>query len=1003
MEFTNINVKSHYSLLNSTLKVDDIINFALNNDFKYVSICDQHYFSCALELIVKAKENNLIPLLGLEIPLKKDDFSVKICAFALNYQGFKNLEKLSSLLVSKNEGYLKESEFITYQDGLIVIIDLLASSVYQNYLLNDEIQLSDLTLINNLFDNYYYFIENDHEFKDKYQAISNNSQCLIADSKHYLTKNDHDLYNMLNAIRDSKLIDKNLLKQKGNLFLNTYEQIKEKYSSDEIINTDKFLNQFNGYDLVFNYTLPLYKDNQNEINDYLKKLSYRGLQKRLNNEIDVVYQKRLLYELDVVKQMGYSNYFLIVYDYVLFAKKNNILVGPGRGSSAGSLIAYCLGITDVDPIKNDLIFERFLNPERISLPDIDVDFQDDKRNELIEYLKAKYHQDNIAHIITFGTFQAKNSIRDLARVLDYPNYRVDLILKLIPNILNVKLRPLLESSNQLQILLNANSDLDYLYHKAIALEDVNRHISTHAAGIIISNKKVIEYAPIINGINDTLMIQYSMDYIENIGLYKMDILGLRNLSIISNILERIDNPIKLSDIKINDQKTLSLISKGQTLGVFQFESAGVIKVLKKMKVDSIDDMVATTALFRPGPMQYIDEYIDRKNNNKPYSFIHEDLKSVLKNTYGIIVYQEQIMQICQIMAGFSLAKADIVRKGMAKKDEQLLLNIKNEFIDSALKRGYSLEIATKVYDIILLFSDYGFNKAHAYAYALLGYYLAYLKVNYPNAFYESVLSANTYNINKLKQYFFEMKQLKLKIKNPQINISTAEYIYYNNEFIMPLLAIKGVGEGNVVNIINERVKNGPYLDYLDCLIRLIKIKIGIKMIETLIYAGALDEFEYNRTTMIENLEKVLNYAQIAMPNDEQYSLELDFIPKPKIIKYQEENSVIAKELDVLGLYVSKHPLDVYESTYPDLNITNFSTNKQALVYIDHIKEIRTKKGELMSFIQVSDQVDTKTLVVFPSVYQKYKARLSNKKAVVIKGKIDEKDQNNIIVNEIEIL
>lgn len=1007
MDFTNINVKSHYSLLNSSLKVSDIINFAISNDFKYVSICDQNYFSGALEFYFQAKKNNLIPIIGLEIILKNNEKLTKFCAYAYNYYGFKNLEKISSHLLLNNNLFINEENLIKHKDGLIFVIDLLSSTIYQNYLLNEKIDKDDLVYLHSLFSNdFFYFIENDKDFKANFIKTSNNNNCIISPSKHYLKNDDHDLFLMLNAIKENKTIDKRLLNLNGNLYLNTYEEIKKLYDSDEIIITDKFLKQFNLYELKNDYTLPLYKESQAKNNEYLKKLSYKGLQKRLNNKINETYLNRLIYELDVVIKMGYSNYFLVVYDYVLYAKKNEILVGLGRGSSAGSLIAYCLGITEVDPIENNLFFERFLNPERISLPDIDVDFQDDKRDQVIDYLKSKYGDKNIGHIATYGTFQAKNTIRDLGRVLDYPSYRIDLILKLIPvedKKSKIRLKSVLENSNQLQILLNANEDLAYLYNKAIALEDVNRHISTHAAGIIIADKELVNYAPIIKGINDTLMIQYTMDYIEEIGLYKMDILGLKNLSILSNILNRIENKIQLSDISLDDKKTLTLVSRGQTLGIFQFESDGVIKVLKKMKVDSINDMVATTALFRPGPMKYIDEYISRKNNNKPYDFIHNDLKPILKSTYGIIVYQEQIMQIVQVMANFSLSKADIIRKGMAKKDKKILENIKSDFINSSLNNGYSLDVATKVYEMILLFSDYGFNKAHAYSYALLGYYLAYLKVNYPNAFYESILSANTYNINKLKQYFYEMKQLNLKIVNPDINISTLDYIYKDNKFIMPLLSIKGLGENNVINIINERNENKEYLDYISCVVRLIKAKIGIKLIESLIYAGAFDSFEYNRSTMIENLEKVFNYAQLVSIDDKQYTLEIDFIPQPKIIKYKQDYDIINKELEYLGLYVSNHPLDVYQDKYSSLTINNFTINKRALVFIDFIKEIRTKKGELMAFLNVSDQINNITIVLFPNVYSKYKSSLSIKKAILVNGKFDEKDSNNIIASEIEVL
>ncbi|MDH6603904.1 DNA polymerase-3 subunit alpha [Bacilli bacterium PM5-9] len=1001
MKITNLNVKSHYSLLSSTLKIDDIIQNALNNKYEYVALVDYSYFCGALEFIIKAKENNLFPIIGLEFDVSIDDSKQRIIGYAKNTKGFKNLEKISSLILLSDNKCLDYQEFIKYTDDLIIIVDLEHTTLYKNYLLNTEISLSDIDYLKNNFKiKYFYFNQNDTTFINNIKNYSDLIE-IIASKISYEKQEDASLQYLLECIDKQEEADSLKIKALGDQHLLSYDEILNKYNEEIILNTKDFIKQFEVIDLDFNYTLPLYK---NDVDEYIKKLSFKGLIKRLNtNDIPQSYLDRLKYELDVIVKMGYSNYFLVVYDYVLFARKNNILVGPGRGSSAGSLVAYCLGITNVDPIENKLLFERFLNPERISLPDIDVDFQDDKREDLISYLKDKYGYDNIAHIITFGTFQAKNSIRDLGRVLKIPNVRLDMILRLIPNVLNVRLSELILNSKELQVVLQANDDLNYVYKHAIKLEGINRHISTHAAGIIISDKSIVEYAPVLKGLNDTLMIQYNMDYLEKIGLYKMDILGLKNLSILSDILNDLEKPLNLLDIPLNDQKTLNLMSSGNTLGIFQFESAGVIKVLKKMKIDTINDMVATTALFRPGPMQYINEYIARKNNEKSFDYLHPDLEDILKETYGIIVYQEQIMQICQKMAGFSLAKADIVRKGMAKKDEKLLQEIKDDFITNSIKNGYTKEIANKVYDMILLFSNYGFNKAHAYSYALLGYYLAYLKANYPKVFFKNILSANVYNVSKLKAYLYEMKQYKLNIKEPNINKSNIEFYVEDNDFVLPLIAIKGLGENNANAIIEERNSNGSFDNFMDTIIRLNKIKINKNIIENLIYAGAMDCFEYNRKTMIENLDKIERYIDINKVNDDQIMLDLVGVPKPTIVKYVEDSHALNKELELLGLYLSNHPLDKYINKYPNAILENITDENSALVIVDTIKEIRTKKGELMAFIGVSDLIESKTLVVFPRTYQKYKSKVQVKDIILIRGKVDEKDNSNIILKALQIL
>ncbi|MEG0283971.1 MAG: DNA polymerase III subunit alpha [Erysipelotrichales bacterium] len=999
MKFTNLNVRSHYTLLNSTLKVDDIINNAIDNDYNYVAISDYNSFSYALELYFKAKKHNLTPIFSLSFSVQLGDKLLDVSAYALNFKGFKNLEKISSIISLSNQP-LSIEQYNQYKDNIVIVIDILSSTLYQDFLLNEKINNKIYLEYKEVFDNFYYSFSNylDTNFINKFRAIHLHENEIYASRINYKKNEDASLHYLLRCIDTGEKASKLLLKQNGgNHFINRDDL--DKLNKDILSNTSNFISLFSSISLPVYDSLPLYKKDEAEIRNYLKQLCIKGLYKRFNNNVSDEYLKRLAYELSVVNKMGFDNYFLIVYDYVLFAKKNDILVGAGRGSSAGSLIAYCLGITNVDPIDNNLLFERFLNPERVSLPDIDVDFQDDRRDDVVTYLKDTYGHDMIGHITTYGTFQAKNSIRDLGRVLEIANYRLDLLLKLIPSVLNVKLDKLYHESKEIQALLQANNDLAYLFNKAIQLEGINRHVSTHAAGIIIGRHQLMEYVPVTKGINDTLMVQYSMDYLESIGLFKMDILGLKNLGIIKDILNDIDEDINLDKIDLNDKKTFNMISNGNTLGIFQFESSGVIKVLKKMNVSSLNDMVATTALYRPGPMQFIDEYIARKNGLKEFSYIHPSLEDILSETYGIIVYQEQIMQITQKMANFSLARADIVRKGMAKKNEKLLQEIKTDFISASIENGYSEEIAAKVYDMILLFSNYGFNKAHAYSYALLAYYMAYLKANYPIVFFKNILSANIYSISKIKQYLHEMKQVGLDIVAPNINISTTKFEIIDDNFILPLISIKGLGESNTKTIIDERNTNGEFKDYFDAVLRLVSNKISVGVIEKLIYGGAFDCFALTRRTMIENLSSIEQYIAITKSDSNQLILEIDSIPKPKIVKYTEDYEVAQKELELLGLYLSNHPLNNYSNQYPNALLEDITNQSEALVIVERVKEIRTKKGELMAFVDVSDLYETKTLVVFPKIYSKVQQILVKSNILLVKGRIDDKDKENIILNE----
>ncbi|MGL4383493.1 MAG: DNA polymerase III subunit alpha, partial [Bacilli bacterium] len=764
-------MKSHYSILNSLLKPQDIINFALEHQLTYVSMCDINYFNGAIEFLNLALKNKLKPILGLEFNLRAHDINYQLTCYSYDMQGFKNLEKISSHLLM-NELVIDLESFNLLKDQLLIVHHLSHSSLYIDYLNNDEhINMNYFKQVETFLTNPHYYFNYDTNplfYQGLIKAKQDLTNLLMpVQESYYLKQEDEYLLQLLQCLKNNQTSQEKPLITQGSHYLLSKDQAKTIFQNHELQNLDRFLRQVQPLVIPFhNETLPMFKPTHEQIDNHLKKLCLYGLKKRLaNNQGDLnTYLKRLNYELEVLLKMGFSNYFLVVYDYVLYAKKNQIMVGPGRGSSAGSLIAYCLGIVDVDPVANNLIFERFLNPERLSLPDIDVDFQDDLREEVIHYLKNKYGHDQVAHIITYGTFQAKNSLRDLARVLEIPNYVLDKLLVLIPNILNIRLVTLLEQSKQVQVLLMKEEKLKLIYHLAIKLEGIIRHSSTHAAGVVILNKSVYEYGVVLPGINETLMIGYQMNDLEQLGIYKMDILGLKNLSIIAAILKDINNEkLNLSKINFNDNKTFKLLSEGHTLGIFQFESTGVIKVLQRMNVDSINDLAATTALFRPGPMRYIDEYIKRKNKQVSYTYLDESLKPILSSTYGIIVYQEQIMKITQVMAGFSLSKADIVRKGMAKKDLKTLQAIQNDFMSNAITRGYSQSVSKSVFEMILEFSNYGFNKAHAYSYSVLAYYMAYLKAHYPQSFFKCLLSANIYSTSKLKLYLYEMKNYDLMI------------------------------------------------------------------------------------------------------------------------------------------------------------------------------------------------------------------------------------------------
>ncbi len=750
--------------------------------------------------------------------------------------------------------------------------------------------------------------------------------------------------------------------------------------------------------------LPIYSETNNLSSyDYLKELASFGLNKRLNGQVRQSYIDRLNYELDIINKMGFSNYFLVVYDFIRYAKKSKILVGPGRGSGAGSLVCYSLGITDIDPLKYDLLFERFLNPERVTMPDIDTDFPDKYRDQVINYVIDKYGKKRVSGIVTFGTLAAKQALRDVARVLNIPNYQIDLVTKRIPAFTKLKLSDFYKDDKEFASIIDSDSKLKLMFKVASFIEGYPRHTSSHAAGIIMSKKDLDEVISLT--VSDGMYLSgYTMEYLEELGLLKMDFLGLKTLTTIMNIIsdiklnEGID--IDFNKIPLDDKKVLELFSKALTVGIFQFESEGMKNFLRKLKPNTFEDIFAAIALFRPGPADNIDLYIRRKHGLEPIDYIDPSLEDILKNTYGIIIYQEQIMQIAVRLANYSLGEADILRRAMSKKKKDILLKEEEKFITRSIENGYTKEVAKKVYDLILKFAGYGFNRSHSVAYSMVAYKMAYLKYYYPKYFYASLLSSVIGSSIKESEYIREAKISGINILKPDINNSGVEYRVSKEGIYYPITGINGIGTVIGKQIVDNR--EDGYVDIFDFLVK--NSNINKKILESLIMSGCFDSFNITRKTLMENLDELINYQELVS------TLDKDFVLKPEledVLEYSNDE-LIGIEKELFGFYLSNHPVANYKAKFDNIvsmeEIPNyFNKNITCVVLVEKIKAISTKKGDSMMFMDGSDEYLKRDFTLFPKTYLKYK-NIKVGDIVKITGKVERRyDAYQIIVDTVEKL
>ena len=963
--YTPLYIKTDYSLLSSLVKIDDLIDNLKKKNITSCAVVDDNLYG-TMEIVTKFTRNNIKPIIGLDLG--------NLLLYAKNKDGYYNLIKIET---AKNYDSLTDEVLSKYNSDLICIcFDEENFNKYKDIFLEIYIGVSS---------------KKEEELYKEFNTVFINKTL-------YLEKALYKYLPYIFMIRDGKTISDGLefIYQDNHLF--DTNEVRERVSSKSINNTLKISDSCS---ISFKKELFMPKYDVPDSKEFLKNLSMKGLTKRLNGNVTKTYLDRLNYELDIILKMHFEDYFLVVYDYIKYAKLNGILVGPGRGSAAGSLVSYSLGITDVDPIKYNLLFERFLNPERITMPDIDTDFPDNKRDEVIEYVKNKYGEHNVAGIITFGTLGGRASVRDVGRVLNISSKYLDVICKKMP--FKGTLRELKHQDKEINLLIENDEKLKLLEKIVNLIEGNKRHTSIHAAGIVISREPLSDILPIKKG-EDINLTEYTMDYLEELGLIKMDFLGIKNLSIIDNVIKDIEKStgkkIDFNKIPFDDPKVMNLFEKGDTTGIFQFESEGMKRFLKDLKPKNFSDLCNAIALFRPGPAQNIPSYIRRKEGKEKIDYIDESFIDILKETNGIIVYQEQIMLIAQKFAGYTLAEADILRRAMSKKKYDVLKLEEEKFIEKSVTLGKTKEKAKELFDLILAFAGYGFNKSHSVSYSIVAYKMAYLKCYFPKEFYANLLSGVIGSEEKTKEYLREIKKLGIKFLPPEINKSLDNrFTISDDKIIFPLSSIRNVGGIIYKDIVNQRKEK--YEDIYDFLKRTFPKTNNRKVLESLIYSHAFDSF-YNINTLLSNLDNILNYVELSKDLDD------DLVLKPTIeIKeelYKEE--ILEKEKEVFGFYLTSHKTEKFKLNNPGIidiyDIKDYLNKRiDVIISVESTKEIITKKNETMCFITGSDNTGTTTLIVFPELY-KEENNFKKSEIIKVKGKVERRfNEYQIICNEIE--
>jgi len=1051
MKFTHLHVHSHYSLLDGLAKIDQILDTCQELKMSSIALTDHGSMYGLVEFYQKAKKRGIRPILGNEVYIAPNGMLQKrpnidnkryhLVLLVKNEEGYRNLVKMTSK--SYLEGfYYKprvDKELLRkHSQGLICLSACLAGEI-PKAIMTGKIEEAEKTALEyqEIFGKDNFYLEIQHhpglpEQKDVNETIvkiakKHNIPLVATNDAHYVKPEDVTAQDVLMSIQtDKKLDDADRLTMRGDDFsLRPAEQMAKDFKDvpEAIENTQKITQACNFDFEIGKIHLPQFDLPDNKTPDgYLKELCQEGLKHRRFESSTEEVLERINYELKAIKETGFASYFLIVADFVNWAKKNGIVVGPGRGSAAGSIVSYLLSITDIDPLKYDLLFERFINTERISMPDIDLDFADDRRDEVIQYVTEKYGQDRVAQIITFGTMAARAAIRDVGRAMDYSYNFCDQIAKMIP--FGSTLEKAIHESQELHNTYQSDESAKQLIDMAMKLEGVARHASTHAAGVVITKEPLDNLVPRQHPTQDdeTTVIQYDMYSVEDLGLLKMDFLGLRNLTVIQNTLNQIkestNQEVDLTNLPSNDKKTFQLFREAKTTSVFQLESGGMKRYLKQLKPNHFEDIVAMVALYRPGPIEFIPEFIARKHGLKEVKYLHPKLEPILKNTYGICVYQEQLMHMARDLAGFTPSEADVLRKAVGKKIKKLLDEQKEKMIDGMINNGVEKRIAKKIWQTVEPFAQYGFNRAHSVCYATIGYWTAYLKAHFPTEFMAATLTSEQNDIERIAFLVDECKQMKVKVFPPNINQSYENFSRASNRVIhFGLNAVKNVGHNIVSAIVSERKKNGPYQSIADFIERVESKDLNKKSLESLTKCGALDNFG-ERNQLLAGMDQMLALAretqkakqngQISLFSGQESAIPSLVLPQ---VTPASKRDYLSWERELLGLYISEHPLQRYKDKLDKItiscqNLPKIRHRRRIKVggVVSKIKKINTRSGQPMLFVEIEDMTGRIETIVFPTILEQTAPAWQEEKIVLISGRISDRDNDlKILCDNVKVL
>lgn len=1060
-KFTHLHIHSHYSLLDGLAKIDDLLDRAKELGMDSLAITDHGVLYGAIEFFIKAKEKGIKPIIGCEMYLTAGDYKSKnnttedktryhLILLCKDEKGYKNLMKLIS--IAHLEGFyykprISRELLKKYSDGLIGLSACVEGEIPSTAINGNLEKAEKLALeYQEIFGKGNFYLELQHHPKFPNQAIANKALVEISrkhaiplvatNDVHYVKKEDAEIQDILLCIQTNRKVDEtnrmNLMNFE--LYLKSPEEMAEHFSHipEVIENTQKIVDRCNLTIKLGETQLPHFDVPEGyDAESYLRKLTEEGMLKKVGTDPSKEYRDRMEYELSVIQKTGFASYFLIVQDFVNWAKAQNIVVGPGRGSAAGSFVSYLTGITNIDPIKYKLFFERFLNPERISMPDVDMDFADDRRDEVLAYVRKKYGDDHVAQIITFGTMAARAAIRDAGRALGLLYDFCDKTAKMIPMFSSIP--KALEDVREFKEFYGSSDDAKKLIDSAARLEGVARHASMHACGVVITREPVTEYTPLqkIIGKESGAVTQYSSStkssYIEKIGLLKMDFLGLKNLTIIQNTL-RIVKKIKglglnVDDIPADDKETYELLQRAQTTGVFQLESSGMKRYLKLLKPNVFEDIIAMVALYRPGPMDWIPDFIARKHGEREIHYLHPELKPILENTYGVAVYQEQVMQIAQALAGFSLGEADVLRKAMGKKVFTLIQEEKKKFVEGCIKNNIVKTVAEKVFSFIEPFAGYGFNRSHAACYAMIGYQTAYLKAHFPAAFMAALLTSDQDNIDRVAIEVTECREMGIEVLPPNVNESFKEFAVIidpetsSERIRFGLNAVKNVGHTVAHEIVEERKRNGKFKSLTELVERVRAKDLNKKSIEALAKVGALDDLG-ERNQIISSIENILSHSknyQKALTSNQASLFGATQISMPEIrlasVPPADKKQKLTWEKELLGLYISDHPAKEYQE-YIDKNAVRLRSINSSMVgrnitvggVISKIQKIYLKNQKTMLFVTLEDTDGKIELLVFPKVLETTGSIWMDDKAILAGGRVSDKDGNfKILVDKAKVV